>query len=448
MIVETTAAKRPKHKAAVAVNQIFSLLPLVLDMQSQLNFGYMLPRALSSYTFKAEVDWMEFEVTLSSASQFRHIQDRMMTVWGKTHFAPLGDPESTRRFRFRLQNPSGPNQLMHDLQSMVRAGDPPIQECDVRVVGVEVAVDVYIEGGDRASLGEAALYLLRHMAHPPAGHPRITTAGARPVEPETIEEALRALIEDPITIHLGKKGADNVARIYVKTYDTVDGMPYAPLPPEQWRARSERTLRGTEVPFRTIGEWRCFRFDKGLADTFALVKSSATPDTLPALMQARLIQIGRRPDSPRRRPSDRRSRGPYTRRDSVMNDKIRQALRALTKSQSCQNSVNKINPRPLASEGETSFDQSSPEYCIPHNPEPVARFNTFPLSPQSLLTTAGAKVGVVDGSEVWVELGTVAGVEAEVWVDVDVDVDAMKINDFVDGLGCPFDPYPATGERS
>ena len=320
-------------------------------MQNQLSFGYTPPMALNNFTFKAEVDWVEFEVTLPSASQFRHVQDRMMTVWGKTHFAPLGDPESTRRFRFRLQNPSGPNLLMHDLQSMVRAGDPPIQESDVRVVGVEVAVDVYIKGGDRASLGEAALYLLRHMAHPPAGHPRITTTGASPVEPETLQEALRALIEDPITIQLGKKGADYTGRVYVKTYDTVDGVPYAPLLPEQWRARSERTLQGAAVPFRTLGEWRCFRFDKGLADQFALVKSDATSDTLPALMQARLIQIGRRPDSPKRRPSDRKNRGPYTRRDSVMNDKIRQALRALTKSQSCQNSGKKITPRSSASEG-------------------------------------------------------------------------------------------------
>ena len=76
----------------------------------------------------------------------------------------------------------------------------------------------------------------------------------------------------------------------------------------------------------------------------------------------------------------------------------------------------------------------------------------MPLSGQSLLTSAGERVevgvGVEAGGEAWVEAGAVAGVKAEAGVEAGVDVDAMTINDFVDGLGCPFDPYPGPGDRS
>ena len=352
----------------------------------------MLPRALKSFTVKAVVDWMAFDVVLPSASQFRHVLDRMIENWGKTYFTPLGNPASTRKYRFRLNNPPGPDQFMRELQSIVRQGDPPIMECDVRVVGIEIALDAYIEGSCRQALGQAATHMLRHQAHPPAGLPRITGRGYC-FEPETPQEVLQALCHEKITINLGKKGADHTARVYVKDYDSKEGEPYAPLPREQWRARLENTLLGAAVPFTTIDGWRSFRFEKALADHFALVVSAAAPNSLPALMQERFVQLGRRPDSPKRRPSDRRRCAPYTRRDVVTNDKIRQALRALTRAQSCQNSVTKMDVQqstPLASEGQ---DHMSPKYCIPSSLMQPSSLNPSLLLAQSPMTGAFPEEG-------------------------------------------------------
>ena len=341
--------------------------------------------ALNNFTFRAALDWVEFEVTLPSVSQFRHVQDRMLEVWGKTYLTPLGVPESTRRFRFRRNNPPGPDQFMRELQSMVKAGDPPITECDVRVLGIEVALDAYIEGSDHQALAQAAMHFLRHQAHPPAGLPRITGKGYVH-EPKTPQEALQALSHEKISINMGKKGADHTARVYVKNYDSMDGVQYAPLPPEQWRARFENTLQGAAVPFTTIQGWRCFKFEKGLADHFALVTLDATPNSLPALMKDRLIQLGRRPDSPKRRPSDRRGRAPYTQRDVKTNDKIRQALRALTRAQSCQNSVTKIDTRQSAPLESVCEGHESPKYCITPNEELAMSLNPSHIPAQSPMT--------------------------------------------------------------
>ena len=51
-----------------------------------------------------------------------------------------------------------------------------------------------------------------------------------------------------------------------------------------------------------------------------------------------------------------------TRRDSVLNDKIRMALRALTKAQSCENSVKTCVAKTASLEGEVTFKAVSPKY--------------------------------------------------------------------------------------
>ena len=146
------------------------------------------------------------------------------------------------------------------------------------------------------------------------------------------------------------KDGDHTCRFYLKDYDTVDGVSYAQLPADQWRARYENTLTGEAVPFRTIKEWRDFKFESMAKDMFAMIMPAPTRSPLVAMVQARMVQLGRRPDSYKRRLSDRRQRGGSTRRDSFTNDRIRQALRSLTASQSCRNSVEplpKLNYSPL-----------------------------------------------------------------------------------------------------
>lgn len=337
-------------------------------MQCQRSIEVTPPRALQDFKLKTALDWMEFCVTLQSPSQFRHIQQRMGEVWGKTHFKPVEGFASSRAFTFRLNDPPGPDQFMRDLQSMAMPGDPPITEQDVVVTGIEIALDAYVQGSDRQALAQAVAYLIRHQANPPAGSPRITAKGLPPIEPESIQDVFEALMQGGITINSGPQGASWTCRFYLKDYDTINGVPYSALPPEQWRARFENTLKGSEVLFTSIGGWRNHRFEQSLADRFALVIPDSTRGPLIASWQNYLIQLGRRPDSPKRRPSDRRQRRPFTLRDTHLNDRIRQALRALTRDQCCQNSV-----------------ANDP----PQLPAPLERLGLAVVVPKYMLLTAG-----------------------------------------------------------
>lgn len=319
-----------------------------------------LPSALAGFTFKARVDWLEFAVDLKSPSHFRHLQNRTHEVWGKVFFEPVAGTEQ-KTWRFRVQNPLGPDQFMRDVQLMAPPGDPVIGEDQVRVIGIEIALDAHHPTNDRQKLALATVHMMQHQAIPPGGLPRITGKHVCRV-PASPHDALQALLYQSVSINIGEEGADHAVRLYVKDYDTVDGVPYIPLPPSQWRARFENTLTGKEVPFATIEGWRNFRFETLAKDRFGLVMPVQERSPLVTQLQAHSIQLGRRPDSYKIRSSDRRKRAAFTCRDSVTNDKIRQALRALSRSQFCQNSVKNLHRRDAVPEGGYGLDTESPKY--------------------------------------------------------------------------------------
>lgn len=314
------------------------------------------------FRFKYVIDWMEFCVTLQSPSQFRHVQARLASIWPKMYVTPVDGPASSNSFTFKLNDPPGPDQFLSELQAMALPGEPPITENDVVIRGVEIALDAYIPGSDRAMLAFAATYFLQHQAHPPSGPPRITYKG-RLVVPTSIQEIFEALLSRGCSVNCGLMGSDHTIRGYVKDYDTVDGVPYARLPAVQCRARFENTLRGKALPFTTIAGWRSCRFEKVLADRFALVMPDPK-SACAAAMERHVMQLGRRPDSPKRRPSDRNTRGQVTVRDSHFNDKGRQALRAMTKRQCCENSVSADLLSDHAPLGSAMAMMPSPRYCI------------------------------------------------------------------------------------
>lgn len=295
------------------------------------------PHALHGLKLKAVVDWIELKVTLPRSSQPQHVRTRMPASWGLPWVEAMTDDTSRTaiEFKFRLQDPPGPGRFMGEIQSLALPGEPPIGEADVTITGLEIAIDARHPASDPQALAQAALHLMRHHAHPPAGPadpegvaPRITGPGwaQAPLSPAS---ALRALLQG-LTINTGGQGADYTTRCYVKRHDTQDGETYAPLPPSRHRARFEITLRGSELPFVTIEGWRRFRFEK-LAQRFALC--SAAPTTaMMALLQNRSLQLGR-PDSAGKRTAHRRLRAAGTRRDSQANATIKVALRALTRAQ-------------------------------------------------------------------------------------------------------------------
>ena len=314
---------------------------------------------------KAVIDWLEVEVKLSSPSQFRHLRQRMAGTFGNVYvkekpLAELGNPDlASRVFSFKVQNPKNANQFMQDVQCMRYGDDPPITEADVSIKGIEVALDAYTRASDRAELSAVTFHFLKFQANRPTGIARVTQRH-RFRSLATPLDALNTLME-AASINCGEIDADFRTRAYVKTYDTVGDDTYADLPAAQHRGRFEIILNGEKVPFTSIQGWRHYRFEGLAKDTFAMCKPSVDVG-LVALVQARMIQLGQHSESPKHRPSDKRKRPPMTRRDSVLNDKIRMALRALTKSQSCENSVKTCGVKTAVSEREGTFKAVSPKY--------------------------------------------------------------------------------------
>jgi hypothetical protein len=364
---------------------------------------------LHRFKLRATVDWIWFRITLSHPSQFRHVQSRLIDAFGKVYVRARDGNASSQGFDFRVQNPQGPDQFMRDIQSVRREGELPIAESSILVLGVEIALDAYLAGSDPIDLAWAAQYLFKHQAHPPAGPPRATepayfyapilaaarddavaahkravviarSVGSEPPpelpkgsgfspDVESAEHARQHML-DGLTINQGKAphpktwegGDSDRSRNYVKTKDTKDGVAYAALPPDQWCARYERTLTGVDAPFTSIGGWRDFRFETLSKPKFAFVIPAEDRSPLVASLQERAVQLGRRPDAYKRRPSDRRQRRAFTRRDVVLNDRVRLALRALTRSQVCRNSV-KVEPAPIPPSLEKSPGTgSAPKY--------------------------------------------------------------------------------------
>ena len=291
------------------------------------------------FRFKAVIDWVRLRVTLDSPSQFRHVQNRLLPIFGKLHVKSYDGNDSSLRFDITFQDPVGPDWIMDGLKSAANGDGHPLKESDVQVIGLELALDVYSRTENPESLAVAALQMYAHHAHPPRGPARITKPKQYFV-PATKREIV-AELDAGYTLHKGNKNASHTCRHYVKRHDTIDGVSYAPLPLGKHRARFENTWRGDLTPpFKTLAEWRGFRFES-LSGQFSLV--TATPTFgMAALLQHAKTQLGRsldkndqeirHPDAMAKSqlPNYRRKGAPYTQRDTPTNQKIRQALRNLT----------------------------------------------------------------------------------------------------------------------
>lgn len=299
-----------------------------------------------NYRFKAVIDWVTVRVTLANPSQFRHVQNRLLPVFEKLYVRACDGNDSSRRFEITFQEPAGPDAIMRGLQSALHREGAALKESDIQVIGLELALDLYSRTKDAESLAVAALHMAVHHAHPPRGQPRITKPGQY-FTPSTRREIHQALVAG-FTFHCGVKDSHYTTHTYVKRNDTVNGVPYAPLAQPQHRARFENHWRHQATPFKSLSEWRGFRFET-LAERFALVTPTQATG-LAALLQERNIQLGRTLDqasenvgnreamAKSNRPSYRKKSTANTQRDTKTNQKISQALRNLTARSS-------VNPR-------------------------------------------------------------------------------------------------------
>ena len=149
-------------------------------------------------------------------------------------------------------------------------------------------------------------------------------------------------LADGYTVHLGetRPGIEDpfAARWYVKSTDTLaGGGAYVDLPFAEHRARMEATFRGDLCPFRSLEEWRGFRFQR-LSQYFRQVKRRPIAPGLPAgrveMLQTLassgyVHRLGRTPD-PTKAAQHRRQGLRIVRADVALNKRIYDALRALT----------------------------------------------------------------------------------------------------------------------
>lgn len=284
-------------------------------------------RPLDGYRVRASIDWVEVLVTLPAPSQFRHVRARAPAHWGGLFVDAVDGVTSSQRFQFRIQNPGPPSQVLRELQSL-SPDNQPIHESNVQLVGLEIAVDFIPESDhQRGQLAHVAAYLHEHMAKPPNGPHRLRHQGR--YQAAAGRQAITAALGEGWSLTIGEEDASDSARFYRKDYDTRPEQSYAPLPPAQHCARMERTLTGKACPITTLADWRAFRFET-LAGKFALVLPAQDATPLTTIMRAAWGPALGTPDDPKKRAHHRRQAAPATRRDTILNARIRQALRDLT----------------------------------------------------------------------------------------------------------------------
>lgn len=291
------------------------------------------------------LDWVQIELTLPTPSQHRHVRARMPAHWSNTYIHPVEGERSSRQFILRVHNPSGPDKLMTDLQMLVQPGQRELRPDDVRVVGVEVALDAYALHDDPELLVDAAFHMVWNLARPPAGQALVTepqhyhaAAGHR-----TVRQALRegwsinvGRTELKRESTMGLNAHVDAVRCYLKNYDSNEQGRYQALDQSQWRARIERTLIGTTCPFTTIAAWRAYRFES-LAPMFAMCRTDPSASEFMKLLQSAGGPLGRADDD-EKRAAHRRLRRTGTLRDIPLNDRIRTSFRKLTRAQARGNS--------------------------------------------------------------------------------------------------------------
>ncbi|MGC4003677.1 MAG: hypothetical protein QM811_11355 [Pirellulales bacterium] len=284
------------------------------------------------------VDWASLDVRLPSPSQPRHVLKALENSGLHVTFAePLDAPESSRRFRLRVQDPAGPDVVLQGLHRALKIG-----EDNIKVHGLEVALDAYVPGGsDDDDLVTVAAHMLWATATPPPGRLWITGEGKGNSWPaDKLKPAeIRRRLAGPYSGNIGNVTSHREGlRIYTKRSDTSADQQRINLPADQQRARMERWFLNDAVPFEapTLAGWRTYQFTD-LAKHFAQVRVNPAASPLGRLLlEQRTAQLGQ-PVDPRARASKRRQSRPSVVRDTEVNEAIRVAFRRLTTAQRAGN---------------------------------------------------------------------------------------------------------------
>lgn len=279
---------------------------------------------LSLFRARAVIDWIELEIHTARSTNFPTVQDRVRASLGGCRRAWIealdeGPGRAATRFLVRVQEP--PDSLLIALDEF--AARMPLAEVPA-IRRIEVSVDFYSRRYDRSELEAMVLRLKRTLN---ATGPKEIECGPAGTERVLDVRDLRA----DRTLVIGRPGIQ--WRVYLKVTDLKQPIPN----PAQHRARVEVTLDGEGLPsgLADVDCLKAFRFES-LCGLFAfrelrpmeLIGSVRTPAEV-ALKRRQELVLGK---GPRELPiPKRRKHSPLTRADGEMKQRVRDALRDLTR---------------------------------------------------------------------------------------------------------------------
>lgn len=253
--------------------------------------------------FEAVVDWIEFEIQPTRATDFKAVQKALLKTLGKTlQVTPFRQPSSymvnpyaqypedefietryAQTFTFRLQDVRRYLDIENTLKGLSLALGC---EISTRPTAIEVSFDAYNSNAEQAA--RFFKFGTNSISDNQRLYRRGKSAGDITQRVPSRLETLTARLRDGWKIGTGNATDDRYQRIYFKTTDGGE-----PLPPSDHRARIEITLQGNALPFTTLEELKRFKFGS-LAQFFKFkqIKPNLTPPELHTVNIA--AQIGGR----------------------------------------------------------------------------------------------------------------------------------------------------------
>jgi hypothetical protein len=243
------------------------------------------------------IDWVELEIQMAERSNFWTVQGYLREALQLPEDSRPGvdpmdatDTGSASIFRFRVQDPKTAHQLEKVLTSLRERFNIEI----VRVVGIEVAFDTYLRGASKKDLAQIVADRYRFLTAKPSQVWHLyRRKGEKPIKVSKVErlfDLVKYLQDEWQIADSEDKGRPEIRyHGYVKAWD--NGQPLENE--EEWRARWEVTLRGRNLPCKTLQELAQFQFVKLAAHfKFRRLADDVHPGVRHALMTWSASQLG------------------------------------------------------------------------------------------------------------------------------------------------------------
>lgn len=291
---------------------------------------------------KAVVDWLDVEFVTPRRWQPGWLNKKLGS--SRVTALNLGADRTATYFQARFQDPESFAQVALALRE--RAG--VTMESGVFVRGIEVAVDFYARDNDRAKLAQITAHLAQMLKKPVDVDNRRFVKGKNERTPQgkvlkkaTVDGAqgftLDCMIQrfmDGWELVIGNHGnehhqaSDAAQRLYVKDVDNNE----QPLPQDQHRARCEIRLQGNQLPFATLEQAAASNFEE-LADWFKwrMLKDDLSPLQRGLAGADGRLGARRIGNARNRKGGGQREFDTRTSADELLNSKVYDALRALTR---------------------------------------------------------------------------------------------------------------------